>query len=132
MIWWTMAWTSGPLFFSSEAKRATIRRFLRVSSLLMSRTTLESNGLPGLRFSMVFLTSSVSSESRALTASRNASAAVISGGVLAGAELVVGAKSADCAAASVLVVFLSRVIVGFLSAGAFMAILLFVFVKTTR
>src|SRR5450830_1110416 len=126
MIWWTMAWTSGPLFFSSEAKRATIRRFLRVSSLLMSRTTLESNGLPGLRFSMVFLTSSVRSESRALTASRNALAAVISGGV------VVGAKSADCAAASVLVVFLSRVIVGFLSAGAFMAILLFVFVKTTR
>lgn len=35
MIWWTMACTSGPLVFSSDAKRATIRRFLRVSSLLV-------------------------------------------------------------------------------------------------
>src|SRR5450830_263235 len=112
MIWWTMAWTSGPLFFSSEAKRATIRRFLRVSSLLMSRTTLESKGFHGFTFSMVFLTSSVRLASSALMATRRFSMVVFSGAVF----VLAGAASTDGLAVSVMESFFSKVIIGFFSA----------------
>lgn len=71
---------------------------------------------------MVFLTSSVRSASRALIASRNALAAVISGGVV----VLAGAASAGGVKTLVEAGILSLVIVGFFSVAVFIVFLLFV------